>query len=211
MASSGELKQQFEATLGKGAWNSGWEQMLRFSPDAFRASLKLHAVPKQKKYLSPKIQCLIALSVDCASTHLYTPGIHEKIKAALAAGANAAEITEVIELTATLGIHACNIGVPLLVEVMKEQGVYDSHPSSGEMDERRKKLQAEFTKNRGYWHTFWDDFLRLDPEFFEAYLDFSSVPWVKDVKGDGKGGGALEPKVTNCCHNYGREANFVAG
>jgi len=195
MASSDELKKQFEATLGKEAWNDGWEQML--SPEAFKASLELHSVPIKKKYLSPIIQCLIALAVDCASTHLYAPGIREKIKASLTAGASIAEITEVIELTSTLGIHACNIGVPLLVEVMKEQGYYESHPSSREMDERRKKLQAEFTKNRGYWHTFWEDFLKLDPEFFEAYLKFSSVPWLKDVKGDGKIGGALEPKVAS--------------
>jgi len=191
-----ELKERFDATLGKEAWNDGWKQMLRFSPEAFEACLKLHAVPRKKKYLSPKVQCLVALAVDCASTHLYTPGIREKVTAALAADVTVAEIIEVIELTATLGIHACNVGVPLLVEVMKEQGVYESHPSFSDMDQRRKRLQAEFTKNRGYWHTFWEDFWKLDPEFFEAYLEFSSVPWLKDVNGDGNGGGALEPKVS---------------
>lgn len=196
MASASDLRQQFDASLGKEAWNPGWEAMLRFSPEAFKASVRLHAVPKEKHHLSPKVQCLIALSVDCASTHLYMPGIHEKIKAALAAGASAAEITEVIECTSTLGIHACNIGVPILVEVMKEEGVYDDHPFANKMDAKKEKLKEDFTKNRGYWHTFWEDFLKLDPEFFEAYLEFSSVPWVKDVKGDGKGGGVLEPKVS---------------
>jgi len=158
MSSSDELKKQFVAILGKEVWNDGWEQMLRFSPEVFKASLELHSVPVKKKYLSPKIQHLIALAVDCASTHLYAPGIREKVKASLTAGASIAEITEVVELTSTLGIHACNIGVPFLVEVMKEQGVYKSHPSSGGIDDRRKKLQAEFTKNRGYWHTFWETF-----------------------------------------------------
>lgn len=104
---------------------------------------------------------------------------------------------EVIELTSTLGIHACNIGVPLLVEVMKEEGIYDSHRSTLEPEgEARVKLREDFTAKRGYWHAFWEDFLRLDPEFFEAYLDFSTVPWVKDSKGDGSGGGVLEPKVS---------------
>ncbi|KAF2104235.1 hypothetical protein NA57DRAFT_62873 [Rhizodiscina lignyota] len=195
MASSSELKQQFEAELGKEAWNEGWEAMLRFSPEAFKTSLELHAVPKRKQHLSRKIQALLALSVDASATHLYVPGIQEKVKAALRAGASVAEITEVIECTSTLGVHACNIGVPLLVEVMREEGVYDIHPAAGQMDEKKEKLKEEFTRNRGYWHTFWEDFLKLDPEFFEAYMNFSSVPWVKDVNGDGKGGGVLEPKV----------------
>ena len=38
----------------------------------------------------------------------------------------------------------------------------------------------------GYWSELWDQFLLLDDEFFEAYLEFSSVPWNK---------GTLEPKV----------------
>jgi hypothetical protein len=42
---------------------------------------------------------------------------------------------------------------------------------------RRGPHRAEFTRNRGYWHEFWDGFLEVDPELFKAYLDFSSVPW----------------------------------
>ncbi|HZV48526.1 MAG TPA: carboxymuconolactone decarboxylase family protein, partial [Candidatus Dormibacteraeota bacterium] len=39
---------------------------------------------------------------------------------------------------------------------------------------------------RGYWNAFWDGLLQLAPDFFEAYLAFSSVPWRN---------GVLEPKV----------------
>lgn len=104
---------------------------------------------------------------------------------------------ETLELTSTLGIHACNIGVPLLVEVMKELGGYESHlEGKNGREEEREKLKREFTKKRGYWHEFWEDFLRLDPEFFEAYLEFSSVPWVKGkLEGEEGSGGVLEPKV----------------
>lgn len=192
-----ELKHEFVSELGGGAWNDGWESLLKLSPDMFRASMKLSSVPKKKSHLSPKIQKLISIAVDSASTHLYVPGIQTHIKAALQEGATPAEIMEVIELTSTLGIHACNIGVPLLVEVMKEEGIYDQHPTTVEapQDENRKRLRDEFTKKRGYWHDFWEDFLRLDPEFFGSYLEFSSVPWVENVKGDNTGGGLLEPKV----------------
>ena len=90
---------------------------------------------------------------------------------------------EVLELTSTLGIHASNIGVPLLLEVLEEEGLRDG---PAPLDERQEQLKAEFTANRGYWHEFWDGMLELDPDLFEAYIEFSSVPWKT---------GTLEPKV----------------
>lgn len=200
MSAASELKEAFITSQGEAAWTQdpGWESLLRLSPELFSASLKILDVPKKKRHLSPKIQSLIALSVDAASTHLYAPGIRAHTASALKAGASIAEITEVLELTSTLGIHACNIGVPLLVEVLKEEGLYGKVPEiTAPYDENRERLKADFTKNRGYWHPFWEDFLELDPEFFEAYLDFSSLPWTKDVKDspNGKGKGVLEPKI----------------
>ena len=54
------------------------------------------------------------------------------------------------------------------------------------LDQRRKQLKEQFTRARGYWNALWDDILYLSPEFFEAYMHFSSVPWKS---------GVLEPKV----------------
>lgn len=51
---------------------------------------------------------------------------------------------------------------------------------------RQLELKESFISARGYWNSFWDGLLSLDPEFFEAYLNFSSVPWRK---------GPLEPKI----------------
>jgi alkylhydroperoxidase/carboxymuconolactone decarboxylase family protein YurZ len=188
------LKENYISTLGLSSWTPGCESLLKLSPEMLKASLHMSSVPKKKSRLPPKIQSLIALSVSSASTHLYIPGIHTHIRAALSSGATQAEVMEVLELTSTLGIHACNIGVPMLCEVMRELGGYEEYLGREE-DEQRRRLREEFTEKRGYWHAFWEDFLRLDPEFFAAYLEFSTVPWVKDVKGDGKGGGVLEPKV----------------
>lgn len=194
------LKEQFIKTLGPTSFDEGWRRVLQLSPSFFEASLQLRSVPLKKGHLPPKIQHLIALTVDSASTHLYVPGIRADIKAAFDAGATVAEVVEVLELTSTLGIHACNVGIPLLVEVMKEEGVYDQHfpkPEDGtaEWDPYRQKLKDDFTAKRGYWHPTWEDFLRVDPEFFEAYMGFSSVPWTKTVGTSRQG--ALEPKVRN--------------
>ena len=55
-----------------------------------------------------------------------------------------------------------------------------------EMTERMLTLKDNFVRNRGYWDKFWDGLLQLNPDFFEAYLNFSSIPWTP---------GVLEPKV----------------
>ncbi len=55
-----------------------------------------------------------------------------------------------------------------------------------ELTERQQQLKQDFVEARGYWNPFWDGLLTLDPNFFEAYLNFSSVPWRT---------GVLEPKV----------------
>jgi alkylhydroperoxidase/carboxymuconolactone decarboxylase family protein YurZ len=54
------------------------------------------------------------------------------------------------------------------------------------MDERQRHIREAFIDARGYWNEFWDGLLKLDPDFFEAYLQFSGVPWRN---------GPLEPKL----------------
>ncbi|KAK3356555.1 AhpD-like protein [Lasiosphaeria hispida] len=209
-----DLKNQFTAQLGARAFHGGWSSLLSLDPAFFSASLSLASVPRQKSHLSRKNQALISLAVDSAATHLYAPGIRAHVAEALQEGASIHEILEVIELSSTLGIHACNIGVPLLVEVLKEEGIY-AEEISRPFDETQVKLKEEFTKKRGYWHTFWEDFLRLDPEFFSAYLDFSSLPWTKDINGDGKSAkGALEPKMKElvyCAFDCASTHLYVSG
>jgi alkylhydroperoxidase/carboxymuconolactone decarboxylase family protein YurZ len=166
-----------------GTWGEPWERMLELDPAFVRAYADLAAVPVRHRALEPKVRELLHVAVDAAATHLHAPGVRQHVAAALEAGATPAEVMEVLELTSTLGIHAANIGVPLLVEVLTEEGLRDG---PAPLDERQERLKAEFTATRGYWHSFWDEILELDPDLFEAYVAFSSVPWHT---------GTLEPKV----------------
>jgi alkylhydroperoxidase/carboxymuconolactone decarboxylase family protein YurZ len=52
--------------------------------------------------------------------------------------------------------------------------------------DRQQRIKDEFIEKRGYWDDFWDGLLKLSPDFFEAYLQLSTIPWTK---------GTLEPKV----------------
>jgi alkylhydroperoxidase/carboxymuconolactone decarboxylase family protein YurZ len=175
------LKEEF--IKARGTWGDSWESILRLDPAFLRSYLNLSTVPWKKNHLPDKVKEFVYIAVDAAATHLYTPGVRQHIRAALAFGATREEIMEVLELTSTLGIHACNIGVPLLLEVLEEEGLR-SGPAP--LDANQLRLKEEFTAKRGYWHEFWDGLLELDPELFEAYVEFSSVPWTT---------GVLEPKV----------------
>jgi alkylhydroperoxidase/carboxymuconolactone decarboxylase family protein YurZ len=176
-----EIKDEFIAV--RGTWGEPWERILELDAEFLRAYLEWSSVPLRKHHLEPKVREFIFIAADASATHLYTPGIRQHVQVALDAGASGAEVMEVLELTSTLGIHACNIGIPLLLEVLKEEGKRDG---AAPLTPRQEELKAEFTANRGYWHEFWDGLLELDPELFAAYVDFSSVPWRT---------GPLEPKV----------------
>jgi alkylhydroperoxidase/carboxymuconolactone decarboxylase family protein YurZ len=60
-----------------------------------------------------------------------------------------------------------------------------------ELNDRQRQLRERFIDKRGYWNPVWDSVLNTDPEFFEAYLELSDVPWRK---------GVLEPKVKELIH-----------
>ena len=55
-----------------------------------------------------------------------------------------------------------------------------------ELSEHQLRVKQNFIDARGYWNAYLDDMLALDPDFLQAYLDFSAVPWKT---------GTLEPKI----------------
>ena len=181
MPDSRELRARYEATFGY--WDDRWEALLEVDAPLFAAYLDLVSVPMRKGHLDPVSRALIFLAVDVASTHLYLPGVRQRIAHALDLGATRAQIAEVFRLVATLGIHAMNLGVPMLAELLVERG---DRTGPAELTAYQEELKERFTVARGYWHAFWDEMLELDPEMFEAYTDFSSLPWADSV---------LEPKL----------------
>lgn len=180
-ARKAQVRAEVEATIGE--WDDKLQAVLDLDPEFLSAYGRLVGVPKATAALPEKIQHFIRLAVAANSTHLYVPAVRGHIRRALEAGATRAEVMEVLECCATLGIHSMNIGVPILVDVLEEAGLRDG---AVELTEYQERLKAEFTEKRGYWHSFWNEILELSPEFFDAYTEFSSVPWVS---------GPLEPKV----------------
>jgi alkylhydroperoxidase/carboxymuconolactone decarboxylase family protein YurZ len=164
-------------------WDARWESLLRLDAEFVDGYLRFSSVAARQRHLAPKVQAFVALTACTAATHLYIPGIRQHVEAALVHGATREELVEVLELASTIGIHASNVGVPVLLEVLQEEG---HRSQAAPLDARREASKQQFIENRGYWHASWEGLLELDPELFDGYVEFSSVPWRK---------GVLEPKV----------------
>lgn len=119
-------KKSYPATeehLAKGDWNPLWDTFRALDPEFLEAYLAFRSVPQKKGPLPQKTKELILIAINAATTHLYGPGVRRHIQNALAAGATKEEILETIQLTTVMGIHSCNLAIPILLEeIGKREG-----------------------------------------------------------------------------------------
>jgi alkylhydroperoxidase/carboxymuconolactone decarboxylase family protein YurZ len=183
------LKDEFKAA--RGYWSDLWSDLLEIDPNFFEAYKDFSSVPwKRKDGLDPKVRELIYVAIDTSTTHLYDPGTRIHMQNAIRHGATREEIMEVMELTAMLGNHSWSLGVPILLEEMAATGKGGPLPT-GKLSRRQEELKKQFMEVCGYWSEPLDGLLQMTPDYFEAFLKLSSVPWKT---------GPLEPKVKEFIH-----------
>jgi len=100
----------------KGDWNPLWETFQEIDPDFLEAYLAFRSVPHRRGPLPAKYKELVLIAINAATTHLYGPGVRRHMQNALKAGATMEEILETIQLTTVMGIHSCNLAIPILME-----------------------------------------------------------------------------------------------
>jgi alkylhydroperoxidase/carboxymuconolactone decarboxylase family protein YurZ len=105
-----------DAHIAKGDWNPLWDTLREWDPEFMEAYLAFRSVPHRKGNLPPKTRELIMVAINAATTHLYGPGVRRHMQNALKLGATREELLETIQLTTVLGIHACNLAIPILAE-----------------------------------------------------------------------------------------------
>ncbi|MCC6193117.1 MAG: carboxymuconolactone decarboxylase family protein [Burkholderiales bacterium] len=160
------------------------EGLLALSPDFFEAYLAFSSVPWSDGTLPRKVKEFIYIAVDAATTHLYASGTRTHIRRALAEGATSDEILEVLQLTSLLGAHTLAVGLPILVDELRE------HPSSARSSSApvadSERIRVAYADLVGEWDDTCEALLRLAPSFLDAYIRFVSFPWA---------GSTLEPGV----------------
>ncbi|WP_298241750.1 carboxymuconolactone decarboxylase family protein [uncultured Bradyrhizobium sp.] len=104
-----------------GDWPEFCEQWLRSDPGYFAVLLDLLADRRAGEGLDQRSQCLISLALSACFTALNPQGLRVQIKRALRLGIDQRKIRQVLQMTAHLGVHACAIGVPVLMEALEER------------------------------------------------------------------------------------------
>ncbi len=104
----------------KGDWNPVWDKIRELDPEFLETYLAFRSVPHREGPLPQKYKELIMIAINAATTHLYAPGVRRHIQNALKAGATKEEILETIQLTTVMGIHSCNLAVPILMEEVEK-------------------------------------------------------------------------------------------
>lgn len=172
------IKEQFIEDVGY--WNNAYDVWLDLDPDSFDIFRAFASRPWNTDHLDPKEKALIHLGLRAAVTQGYPEGIRFYIQLALDEGATVAEVKEVFELVAPLGIHATMEGM----EVVEEETDFPEK-TEAERDEM-EQIKQQFEEDRGYWSEIWGPTLRADYKFLDMYTRLSAYPHNE---------GVLDPKL----------------
>jgi hypothetical protein len=105
----------------RGYSHPSWDGLLELDPELFAACLDFSSVPWRTGVLEPKINELtFYCAFDAAATHLYLPGLKQRMRNALRYGASAEEIMEVLEIVSVIGIHAATVAAPMLEKALAQ-------------------------------------------------------------------------------------------
>lgn len=102
-----------------GDWPKWCDQLVRRDPAYFAAMTRMLDGPALTCGLDAKTKNIIAFALAAAPTHLEPEAMRLHAQRAIGAGATGAELVQVLQLVAHLGVHACVIGVPLIVEASR--------------------------------------------------------------------------------------------
>ena len=108
-----------DAMRSMGQWNSAWDPFYELSPLWTDQFFAFGASVYKSGIFSPRFMELISIALDASFTHMYAPGTRRHIKGALEAGATPEEIMTVLQLCVSMGVQACDKGVPILAEELE--------------------------------------------------------------------------------------------
>lgn len=167
-----KARAQFEADRGKWKWSDTWETILEMNPDILEAYSIMSSVPHKKGYLSAKMKEMIYVAIDGAITELYLPGLSSHLKHGLDIGVTKEEMLEVLAITSTTGAATYSVGIPLLVNQLKECGI---DVEAQELSDSQKQLKERFVRENGYWNDTLENTVKLDEEMLESFMNYTKA------------------------------------
>lgn len=149
-----------------GPWDvAALAQLRDMDPSWTETCQRMAGNPWTGDVLPRKLVELIGIALNAACTNLNPDGTRRHIRAALAAGATAAEILLVLKCASVMSIHSCSLGAPILLEEAKAAGVEPAGRPGIPPTPACDKMKAV-----GQWNTAWDPFLELDPVWTDQFM-----------------------------------------
>ncbi|MFW2853483.1 carboxymuconolactone decarboxylase family protein [Sphingomonas sp. TX0543] len=114
-------KEKFVAITG--FWPEGGDHLFRWAPAFVKGFLAYGEIPYREGPLSRKDKELILIAVFASPVAPQPDATRRHIRQALANGASAEEIADVLQLSSAIAIHSCVAAVPALVSAADKQQV----------------------------------------------------------------------------------------
>lgn len=99
-----------------GQWNTAWDPFFTLDPEWTDAVMAAGVGIYASGVFDARETELLSIAFDASITHMYAPGTRRHIRGALAAGASASEVMEVLKICVSRGAESCNLGLPILAE-----------------------------------------------------------------------------------------------
>jgi len=163
---------QFADVLGK---KSVAEQLKRALPASYEAAESFWQSAQQAPALSPRMKALVQVALHATVTSLDREETQRRIRHALAVGATAQDVLDVLLTIVGVANHALYFAVPVLMRELEAAG----HADAGlpPMTPDAQKAKEAFVQARGFWNEQRDLIVRLMPEYFSALSRLSAEPW----------------------------------
>jgi alkylhydroperoxidase/carboxymuconolactone decarboxylase family protein YurZ len=104
-------------------WPLFCERMVRLDPGHFEVTLEVLTSRVPGSGLDEKTRTLIMLALNACFTELNPDAVRLQIRRSLRLGITKAEIMQVLQMVAHVGIHSCSIGVLSLVSAMETNNI----------------------------------------------------------------------------------------
>jgi alkylhydroperoxidase/carboxymuconolactone decarboxylase family protein YurZ len=98
----------------RGYWSPLWDAIAAFDPDFLAAYLDYSSIPWEQGSLDPKVRELVYVVLSAVTTHLFPDGMRVHVRNAFAHGATPAELVQVLEIIAGVGIRGARAALPII-------------------------------------------------------------------------------------------------
>lgn len=109
-----------DAVRAQGLFNPLWETIYRWDPVYMENFVRMGFGLWKDGVLPPLWIEFLCIAGDATVTHMWGHGTRRHIEAALALGATKEQILEVLKIVSLQGIEACEMGIPMLDDALKD-------------------------------------------------------------------------------------------